>query len=80
MRPLHCDCKARWEEIERAEEQSPEVRFEAQRLPDASPSMLSVLQEERAPSQSADHDLTWTQLVGLHNLVSIFHDLCCLST
>lgn len=58
MRPLQfcADCKARWEEIERAEEQSPDVRYEAQRLPDASPSMLSVLQEERAPSQSADHD------------------------
>lgn len=58
MRPLQfcADCKARWEEIERAEEQSPDVRFEAQRLPDASPSMLSVLQEERASSQSADHD------------------------
>lgn len=39
--------EARWEEIERAEEQSPDVRYEAQRLPDASPSMLSVLQEER---------------------------------
>ena len=38
--------KARWEEVER-EEQSPDVRAEAKYLDDA-PSMLSVLQEERA--------------------------------
>lgn len=42
--------EARWEEVER-EEKSPIARAESKPLADASPSMLSVLQEERALSQ-----------------------------
>eukprot|EP00438_Fugacium_kawagutii_P025605 Skav207788 [mRNA] locus=scaffold70:218717:222016:- [translate_table: standard] len=38
--------EARWEEVERAEEQSPDLKADLRRLADA-PSMLSVLQEER---------------------------------